>query len=60
MLFFIINLLKDYNYNINKDNCSEFISELIYRLESDQIEQVNKVKDMLRRDKEHMNNEFDR
>lgn len=61
MIFLIVDLLKDYNYNINKDNCAQFIRDLIYKLDADQLEQVKKIQKLIREDMEKsFDNDFDR
>ncbi|PHO13747.1 hypothetical protein CPG38_01785 [Malaciobacter marinus] len=58
MIFLIISLLRDYKYKVNEDNCSQFIQDLIYRIDSDQREQVKNVKKLMMDDKER-NNDID-
>lgn len=63
MIFLIISLLRDYKYKVNEDNCSQFIQDLIYRIDADQREQVKNVKKLMMEDKEKSNdieNEMER
>lgn len=61
MIFLIVNLLKEYNYNINKENCAQFIRDLMHQLDADQMEQVKKMQKLLKEDMEkNFDNEFDR
>jgi len=60
MLFLIVNLLRDYEYTIDEDNCVQFIRDLIYRLDSDQMEQVNKIQEMIKEDMENHHDGFGR
>jgi len=59
MIFLIISLLRDYKYKVNEDNCSQFIQDLIYRIDADQREQVKDVKKLMMEDKEK-NNDIDK
>lgn len=58
MIFLIISLLRDYKYKVNEDNCSQFIQDLIYRIDADQREQVKDIKKLMMEDKEK-NNDID-
>ena len=60
MIFLIVNLLRDYEYTIDEDNCVQFIRDLIYRLDSDQMEQVNKIQEMIKEDMENLHDGFGR
>ncbi len=52
MIFLIVSLLREYNYNVNEDNCTQFIKELIYKLDTEQMEQVKKIEELIREDRE--------
>lgn len=61
MIFLIVSLLREYKYNVNEDNCTQFIKELIYKLDAEQMEQVKKVEQLIKEDREkNFDDEFER
>lgn len=60
MIFLIVSLLKNYNYQINDENCVQFIRDLIEKIDSDQMEQVKKIQEMIEKDRENHNDGFGR
>jgi hypothetical protein len=60
MIFLIVSLLKDYNYHITKENNIQFIKDLIDRIDAEQMEQVNKILEMIKKDRENHHDGFGR
>jgi hypothetical protein len=60
MIFLIVSLLRDYKYQINEDNCVQFIRDLIERIDAEQMEQVNRIKEMIENDRENHHDGFGR